>query len=426
MPIDDQELNDLLSEEITPKKQEEEKMALTMVATKDRSLKLVCAGIGQAGSRIAQEFYKFGYNAVAINSAIQDLTHIALPERKKMLLDLGLSGAGKDIGRGEEAINQYNDEITKFLEAELIGDSEMVFLAISGGGGSGSGSVEPMVNILNTFGKPIAVLYVLPLHTDDPTAKKNSLVTLAKLAKLSKTNVISSLIIVDNSKIETLLGNLSQSQFWATANESIVKPIHMFNVLTNQASQFTSLDSSDFGKIITTGDISLIGTFDVDDYEEETALAEAVVKSFSSNMLADGFDLTQARTGGVIVTGKKESLDKVSANAINYMYHMISEQTNSANIYRGIYAVDSKSDKLKVYSWISGLGLPVDRINSLKAESVVQVAKAEEKEASRATTMNLDLGEKTVNAAADIHKKIQQKNSAFNRLSGGIVDKRKK
>jgi hypothetical protein len=46
--------------------------------------------------------------------------------------------------------------------------------------------------------------------------------------------------------------------------------------------------------------------------------------------------------------------------------------------------------------------------------------------------MTLDVGEKTTTAAQDIHKKIQQKNSAFGKLTGnarnngGIVDKRKK
>lgn len=425
MPIDDKMLEDLLSEEfVTPKKNMDS--ALELVAEKDRSLKFACVGLGQAGGRLAAEFYKLGYAAVAINTAQQDLVHIGVPNRKKMLLDLGLSGAGKSLERGEEAIVQYSDEITSFLESELVGDSEMIFVAFSGGGGSGSGGAEKMIEILSKFGKPLACLYVLPLTTDDSVAKKNSLVTLAKLARLSKTNVISSLLIVDNSRIETLLGHLSQDKFWATANESIVKPIHIFNTLTNTASQYTSLDSSDFGKVLTTGDISLIGSFEVEDYEEETALAEAAVKSFASNMLAEGFDLKGTRTCGIIVTGRKESLDKVSANSLNYMYHMISEQTNSAATYRGMYVVDNGNSNIKIYSWLSGLGLPVERINSLKAESVMQTAQAEEKEHGRANSMNLELGEKTITAAADIHKKIQQKNSAFNKLSGGIIDRRKK
>lgn len=425
MPIDDTILNDLLEMEIVQKM--EEKMPLTLVAEKEFSLKFACVGVGQAGSRIAEVFSHLGYFSVAINTANQDLLHIDIPERKKLLINLGsLSGAGKDILRGENAVIQHKDSIVNFLESELVGDSEFIFLAVSGGGGSGAGSVQPMIDILTQFGRPLGVLFILPLNNDDSIAKKNSLMTLAKLAKLSKTNVISSLIIVDNSKIETIYGDLSQAQFWKVANKAIVAPIHAFNTLTQKASEFTALDGSDFGKILTTGDISIIGSFRVDEYENETSLAEAVVKSFSSNMLSAGFDLSQTRCGGVIIVGKKQALDKISSNAINYMYHVIAEKTNSSTMYRGMYVDDNAIDDVRIFSWLSGIGLPVDRINSLKAESLIQVAKAEEKEKSRVNVMNLDLGEQTTTSVQEIHKKIEQKNSGFNRLAGGIVDRRKK
>jgi len=109
---------------------------------------------------------------------------------------------------------------------------------------------------------------------------------------------------------------------------------------------------------------------------------------------------------------------------------MISEQTDNASLYRGIYAVNSSTDSVKIYSWFAGLGLPVDRINSLKQESVIQAAKQDEKEKGRAGAMALDLGDKTTTAAQEIHQKIKAKNSAFGKLTGratgGIVDKRKK
>lgn len=425
--IDDSTLDDLLKDELPSG---EKDMGVMLVNKKDRSLKFAFVGIGQAGSRIAAECFELGYSAVAINTALQDLHHIKLPERKKLFMDLGISGAGKDLQRGESAIIHYKDEISNFLSTELVEDSDMLFCVISGGGGTGSGSIQPMIDILTQFNRPLGVIFILPLHTDDAIAKKNSLTTLAKLAKLSKTNVISSLIIVDNSKIETLLGNLPQTKFWEIANKSIVKPIHLFNVLTNEASQFTSLDSSDFGKIITTGDISLIGTFTVKDYQDETALAEATMKSFASNMLANGFDLGQARCGGVILVGRKEVLDKISANAINYLYHMVSEQTNAASIYRGVYAMDIEEDGVQVLSWLSGLGLPIERINVLKEEAAAQTIKAEAKEKTRNMSMGLDLGEQTTTAAQEITKKIQEKNNAFNKLAGnnrvGLIDKRKK
>lgn len=426
--IDDKAIEDILNEELIPIK--DNNMPLTMTTEKDRSIKIGVVGVGQAGSRLAEVFFKYGYSVGVLNTALQDLKFIQVPERKKLFLEYGLGGAGKDLTIGEGAINEHRDAIVEFLESEVVEDNDMLFLAISGGGGTGSGSVEPILNILKSFDRPLGVIYVLPMNTDDAVAKKNSLTTLARLAKMAATDAINTLVVVDNSKIETIYGGLSQTEFWKTANQAIVEPLHLFNRLTSQPSEFTSLDPTDFGRIISYGDCSLYGMIQVENYVEETALAEAVLQGLDAGMLASGFDLKQAKVGGVLVVGSKEALEKIPANNINYMFHMISEQTDNASIYRGIYAMNNAGDSVRIYSWFAGLGLPIDRINSLKQESVLQTAKQEEKEKARVGAMTLDLGDKTTTAAQEIHQKIKAKNSAFGKLTGnargGIVDKRKK
>ena len=428
MSIDEKSIEDLLKEEIVVK--EDDKMALTLVSEKDRSLNIGFVGVGQAGARIVEQFHKFGYNVGALNTALQDLKFIQVPERKKMYLEYGLGGAGKDLSIGTGAVEQHKEAIRAFLEAEVVSDNDMLFLAISGGGGTGAGSVEPMINLLGSFGRPVGVIFILPMDSDDAASKKNSLTTLARLAKMAATDVINTLIVVDNAKIEAIYGGLSQTEFWKTANQAIVEPFHLFNSLTSQPSAFTSLDPTDFGRIISCGDCSLYGMIEVENYTEETALAEAAMASLENGMLASGFDLKQAKVGGVLVVGKKEVLEKIPANNVNYMFHIISEKTDNAAIYKGIYSMNSDKDSVKVYSWFAGLGLPVDRVNVLKQESVLQAAKAEEKEKNRSSAMSLDVGEKTTTAAQEIHNKIKAKNSAFNKLTGnargGIVDKRKK
>lgn len=51
-------------------KQEESKMAAKIVSRKERSIVLGIIGSGQAGSRIAEAFYKLGYDAIAVNTAM--------------------------------------------------------------------------------------------------------------------------------------------------------------------------------------------------------------------------------------------------------------------------------------------------------------------------------------------------------------------
>ena len=112
---------------------------------------------------------------------------------------------------------------------------------------------------------------------------------------------------------------------------------------------------------------------------------------------------------------------------------MISEQTNGASIFQGVYDVDSDTDSVKIYSWFAGLGLPKDRVDNLKRESKQQAEVASEKEKNRSSAMTLDLEEDQVaSMATEINRKIQKKKSGFNRLQKGgrgrssIIDKRKK
>lgn len=432
--VDAEKLAALKAKLAEKNKEENEGEAILPEAVSERSvsIKMGVVGIGQAGSRIAEEFSRLGYDAGVINTSAQDLAYINVPDEQKLLLEGSLGGTGKDLDLGRQIFEQSSEQLTTFVEAIAQGN-DMLFLAVSGGGGTGSSSVDTMVPLLFSMGMPLGVIYVLPKATEDAQSKKNSIETLARLAKMTSSNVISSLVVVDNARIEQIYGGLSQSQFWSTANSAIVDPINLFNTLTSQPSQFTSLDPSDFGKIISCGDCSVYGMVEVENYLEETALAEAVIKSLNSNMLAEGFDLSQTRTGGVIILGSQEALSKLPALNIDYCFSMISETTNGANIFQGIYAMDDMdNDSVKIYSWFAGLGLPQDRIENLKKESKAQASVLAEKEKMRANAMTLDLGEDKVTSVKDqIERKIKNKNSGFNKLQGtsartSIIDKRRR
>jgi len=426
-------LREKMKEKKKKMKKKEEKEMIEVVSQRGVSIEMAVIGVGQAGSRIAETMHKKGYDVGVINTSAQDLEFIEVLPNQKLLLDGSLGGTGKDLDLGREIFEESADIIVPFVD-EVAEGNNMIYLAVSGGGGTGSSSVDTLVPMLFETGLPVGVIYVLPKATEDAQSKKNSIETLSRLARMTADNMVSSLIVVDNARIEQIYANLSQSKFWETSNNAIVEPLHTYNSLTARPSRFTSLDPSDFGKIISCGDCSTYGVMEVEDYMEETALAEAVIDSLGSNMLASGFDLSQTRAGGVIITGSKETLDKIPSININYCFHMISEQTNGASVFQGVYDVDSDSDSVKIYSWFAGLGLPKDRVDSLRKESKLQSAVASEKEKNRGTAMTLDLEEDQVSTvASQINRKIQKKKSGFSRLQRGgsqgrssIIDKRKK
>src|SRR5258708_6043879 len=102
-------------------KQQEGKMAAKIVSRKERSIVLGVLGSGQAGSRLAEAFYKLGYDAVAINTAMQDLKHIDIPDSNKLLLEWGLGGAAKEVEIGKSAAESHRGEILQLINEKLAG-----------------------------------------------------------------------------------------------------------------------------------------------------------------------------------------------------------------------------------------------------------------------------------------------------------------
>ena len=426
------EFEQLLKEKIQTKNTKvEEDMPVMEVVQQDRSVNIGVVGVGQCGSKIAEEFDSRGYKALAINTAMQDLKCINMHEKQKLFLDYALGGAAKDLDTGRAAVEEYADVITNTLQ-ENFADSSVLLLAVSGGGGTGSGSAETMIGLMSQLGKPISVLYVLPLSSEDALAKHNTIQTLSKLAQMAKSDIIHSLIIVDNSKIELLYEGLSMSEFWKVANKAIVEPLHLFNKLSMNPSEYTSLDPMDFSRIfIGTGDCALYGTIEVKDYMEDSAIAEAMIQNLSGGLLSDNFDLSQTRSAGIIITGTKEVLQKVPATNIEYGFAMVSKICNEGTrIFRGVYEVPGKDNVLRIYSFFSGLGLPEQRIEELRAEAEKHMDILKDKENNRASSMNIDMGKtKTTSATDALYKKITNKNSAMGKLTQNakkVVDKRRR
>lgn len=395
---------------------------------KEKGIIFGIVGSGQAGSRIAETFYKLGYDAVAINTAQQDLKFIDIPESNKLLLEHGLGGAAKDLEVGKAAAEKYRDQISELVNTQLA-DAQILILGLSLGGGSGAGSCDTLVDILNATGKPLCVITVLPMDSEGAQTKSNALKTLSKLSKYAQTKKIANLIIVDNAKIEAVYHNVSQVDFYNVANKAIVEPIDVFNTLSCMDSDVKPLDPMEFGKLLIDGEgLSVYGTIKVHNYQDEDALAGAVIENLNSNLLAGGFDLKQSKYVGVMVAANANVWKNITAASVNYALHLVEEQCGHPNeTFKGIYVVDTPEDCVTIYSMFSGLGLPSSRVEQLKKEAAELATAVKNKEDQRGHTLHLDTGtDQVVTKVQEIKNKIAQKNSPFSKLTNSsIVDRRK-
>jgi hypothetical protein len=196
------------------------------------------------------------------------------------------------------------------------------------------------------------------------------------------------------------------------------------------ATPYDSLDSMDFGRLITSGDCTVYGMIEVEDYMETTSIAEAVIENLEAGLLASDFNLKETRLGGFIVVGNKEVMSKLPAVNISYASHMISSICNSPQLVSGVYEVADQDNTIKVFTMFSGLGLPTVRVNNLQREAEEQMAIAKEKENTRSEKMSIDYGTTTETKAQEVHKIITQKKSGFGKLTTNankkIIDYRKR
>lgn len=404
---------------IAKKKKDQGEEMKTAIEKQYVSLKFGVIGSGQAGGRIAEVFYNYGYDACAMNTARQDLEFLDLPEDKKLFIgDESLGGAGRDLEFGLAAVEDNESEVIAFLE-ENMKNADVAVLALAGGGGSGSGSAELLIEYLADLGLPIMVIYALPGSFDDPQSKHNAIHTLAKLSSLAEKQVVNSLVLVDNAKIEMTYPNLSTAAFWKTANNAVVEPLHMFNSVSATSTNFESLDSMDFAKsLIEAGNCVVFGsnTVSAELYEEdETALLEAMIDNLQNGLLAGGFALEEAQTVGILITANQSVLEKIPNNSLSYVFKYITEEYDSARSFKGIYAIPSENDDITIRFIFSGLGLPKERVDYLKNEAKKHMSALEAKR--KKTSMGIDLGkDETTNKADRAMSKIKRKKSAIGRL----------
>lgn len=409
---------------------EEKQVSIKIVEKKKRSILFGCVGSGQAGGRIVESMFKLGYPSICLNTAEVDLTHINIPEDNKFLMQFSLGGSAKDRELGKQAIEAYREDIASLISDKLA-NAQMLLLATSLGGGSGSGSASTIIDLLSTTGKPIAVIAVLPMTTDDAQTKFNALQALSELSKLVQLKKVANLIVVDNAKIESIYSNVGQMDFFRVSNEAIVNTIDVFNRLSSQPSPYKSLDPQEFARLFSDGEgLTIYSEMTVNNYaESETTIAEAIINNLDNSLLASGFQLNQAKYAGVMVVGNEQAWKNINSASINYGMALIQEHCpQSLAVFRGLYVDNTISeDIVKIYSMFSGLGLPNSKIEELRKQASDEMNRSKTRDQNRNLNLQLDTGvDETTNQADKVRDMIKNKNSTFNKNFAGIKDFRRK
>jgi cell division GTPase FtsZ len=342
-------------------------------------------GSGQCGGRLVKSFHELGYKKVlAVNTTHHDLDLLDIPQSQKFLMDIGEKGAGKDMERGKEAVQQYQQEILHLTRQTFGSQVDHIMVCFGAGGGTGSGSVVGLIEIakryaryigLNNPNKNVGVIMTLPTvgEASSPLVAENAYKVAWELSQMAAAGKISPLIIVDNDKINKMYPKMTVKSFWPTINNTVASLFDIFNRLSSFSSQYTSFDSVDYRSIMESGGCSIMGLTKVTKFSDKFAISEAVKKNLEKTLLASGFDLPTAKVAGCIAVGGRKLMANVKGlqDNIDYAFDVLSEITGKATIHRGVY--EDGKNSLRVYTIIGGLEAPTERLEELRSHTTIEV-----------------------------------------------------
>jgi len=360
----------------------------TESGVKDRikgSTRYAWIGTGQCGGRIVKSFYDLGYKKVlAINTTHHDLDLLDIPENQKYLMDMGEKGAGKDMGRGQSAVQQYQQEVLHLTRKTFGADVDHLMISFGAGGGTGGGSAQGLIEICKRYAryiglpnpdKKVGVVMTLPTvgEASSPKVAENAWRVATDLSNMATAGEISPLIFIDNDKINKMYPGMTVRSFWPSINSTVAGLFDIFNRLSALSSRYTSFDPVDYHSIMEAGGCAIMGLTNVNRFQDRFAISQAVKKNLGKTLLAGGFDLTTAKLAGcVVVAGKKlmASIKGLQDN-IDYAFDNLTEITGEATIHRGIY--EDGRESVRVYTIIGGMETCTSRLEELKSRMTVEV-----------------------------------------------------
>jgi cell division protein FtsZ len=346
----------------------------------DSAIQMAFVGAGQGGGRIADSFYNFGYRRVcAVNTTQQDLKGLKMPEERKLLMGKTVKGgAGKDPAQGEAAARESYEDVMDHLMRSWGEGAEYLYVCVGGGGGSGSGSWPVLLdamreyaestNIEKPFYKHLGVILTLPKKSEGSRVQRNALAAVKTALQLLEDKKISSLVLVDNSKIHELYPGLPVKMFWQIANDTFTGIFHTFNLLAAKDSEYNTFDCADYRSVVQNG-LMIFGRTKVASWRGKEDISQAVRQNLAGSLLADGFDLSKANMAGAIVVAHDDVLGEIPMENIDYAFNSLGRVLGNEGItlHNGIY--EGRQPGMQVLTIISGLEPPSSRMQYLEDKS---------------------------------------------------------
>jgi cell division protein FtsZ len=210
-------------------------------------------GIGGGGSNAVNRMYLDGIEGVelfAINTDVQHLTSLSVPNKiqigEKVTRGLG-AGARPEIG--EQAALEDIDKIK-----EVLRNTDMLFLAVGLGGGTGTGAAPVIAETAKEMGILTVAVVTKPFNFE---GQKRMQVALEGLERLKE--VVDTYIVINNQKlVEVAEKNFSIKDAFKMVDDVLSKAVRgITSIVVTPA--LINVDFADVRTVMERGGLALIG-----------------------------------------------------------------------------------------------------------------------------------------------------------------------
>jgi cell division protein FtsZ len=315
-----------------------------VLASLKTNIKVVGCGGGGCNTinRLSEEGLA-GAEMVACNTDAQHLLAIHAP--RKILLGRRLTrglGAGAIPQVGEQAAREAEDEIKKSLK-----DSDMVFITLGLGGGTGTGSAGVVAQLAKeTNGGDALTIAVctLPFASEGLVRAENAMWGLERLRQS-----IDTVITIPNDRLLELVPRLPIQTAFKVADSVLARSIRGITEIITRPG-LVNLDFNDLRTIMKGGGVALIG---IGESESENRAEDAVLEAINSPLLK--VDIGGATGALINVTGGPDMTVSEAQKAAEVVQKSVSP---SARIIWGAAVDPTMQNTIRVMLVVTGVKSP--------------------------------------------------------------------
>lgn len=299
-------------------------------------------GVGGGGSNIVSWMKKEigGARVIALNSDAQHLSITKADER--VLLGYSVAGGLGCGGVPEQGARAAEESIVQIETA--IGDSELVFVTTTLGGGTGTGASPVVAKVAKEMGSLTLGVATIPFNVEG-TRRERAKEGLEKLV-----DTCDSVIVVDNNSLRELAGGLPMKDAFAVANKRVADFIrNMSEALAEPG--FMNLDFADMRAIMDSGGVCAIG---FGEGSGDSKVEDAVEMALDSQLLDVG-DIRKAEGALVYIEGGED----MTLEDINRAGELVLERVSpSARVTWGARVDSTAKDEIRATVILAGVDSP--------------------------------------------------------------------